>query len=476
MPLARIRRIQDSVHGLMEFRDMETVVIELLRTPELRRLRDIKQMGLADHVFPGAEHSRFVHSLGAAYVAIRFGHQLREVTAEHLSPLLRPDDWSIRDLAVAALCHDIGHGPLSHQWEREVIGEDFDRAAWGDSLGVAPVDMERLKTAKWHEIVGFALLGWESKDDAEGSLHRLLEQHEEGLSRRIQEMLLGDYYIPFLPQLLDGDVDVDRADFILRDARQAGVGYGLYDLEWLISTSTVGFTEQGNRLVVGFDERKAVRVVEQFLLARRAQYDTVYQHKTIRSAEGMVALFLRRLKHLATDGVPLTPVPEALRAVLTGNTLTLGQVIALDDSVVWTAVRGVASARGFDNTAVDLAQRLLSRDLFKMVACESERLGEFRENAAREAIPEAIKAFCPGDPNYYFHFDVSELAMLSGEPKKWAYFVDSCHCARPIHEHEALSVHQLYEGRVDGHRRVHNRTRRLFTLREARPALEALLN
>lgn len=167
----RVQRIQDSVHGLMEFRGMEAVVIDLLRTPELQRLRRIRQLGLAHLVFPGAEHSRLVHSLGAAFVAIRFGHQLHEKALDLLAAPLMPDETTIRDLAVAALCHDLGHGPLSHAWEREIIG-NFDPKAWCKSLGLD--DSYQDAGLKWHELIGHGFLSWQ-----EGQLNRLLEEHEE---------------------------------------------------------------------------------------------------------------------------------------------------------------------------------------------------------------------------------------------------------------------------------------------------------
>src|SRR5579872_4874746 len=157
MPRTRVQRIQDSVHGLMEFRGMETVVIDLLRMPEIQRLRRIKQLGLAHLVFPGAEHSRFVHSLGVAYLSIRFARHLQEYCRGNLPDLLSPSDSSIRDLATAALCHDLGHAPLSHAWEREVIGEDFDPMRWARALELDPVD-PTLKDLKWHELVGQAFL------------------------------------------------------------------------------------------------------------------------------------------------------------------------------------------------------------------------------------------------------------------------------------------------------------------------------
>src|SRR5689334_6090095 len=121
MPRGWVQRIQDAVHGLMEFRGMEGVVVDILRAPELQRLRKIRQLGLAFLVFPTAEHSRLAHSLGAAYLAIRFSRSIRHVAQEFFIPELCPDEAAIRDMGIAALCHDLGHGPLSHYWEREII-------------------------------------------------------------------------------------------------------------------------------------------------------------------------------------------------------------------------------------------------------------------------------------------------------------------------------------------------------------------
>src|ERR1035438_8020608 len=98
MPKGGVRRVQDSVHGLMEFRGMEGVVVDVLRTPELQRLRRIRQLGLAHLVFPGAEHSRLSHSLGAAWLAIRFGRQLADVCRGYLVDSFVPSEGAIRDL------------------------------------------------------------------------------------------------------------------------------------------------------------------------------------------------------------------------------------------------------------------------------------------------------------------------------------------------------------------------------------------
>lgn len=275
----RIERIQDTIHGLMEFQGMETSVVSVLRAQELQRLRRIRHLGLVHMAFPGAEHSRLVHSIGTSHLAIRFARHLANITRDFLVDFFQPGPSATRDFALAALFHDLGHGPLSHVWEREVVGEDFDKKAWMQKLGLDENE-PGLFDLQWHELVGQALLSW-----PDGQLHRLLEQQEHGSSDRIRRLMVGEFYLQFLPRLLSGDVDVDRCDYILRDAHQTGVAYGRYDLNWLVSTATVGFTAE-NKLVAGFDRQKAPPVVEQLLIARRALYDTVYFHRTVRGAEG----------------------------------------------------------------------------------------------------------------------------------------------------------------------------------------------
>ena len=156
-------------------------------------------------MFPGAEHSRLVHSLGAAWLAVRFGRQLIDSTKGFLVDILRPGASSVRDLAIAALCHDLGHGPLSHAWEREVIGEEYDFEKWRSKLGIPEVYRGILRGAKWHEVVTIGLLLW-----PDGELHQILERTELRSSDRVAQFLRGRYYLQYLPRLLASDVDVDR--------------------------------------------------------------------------------------------------------------------------------------------------------------------------------------------------------------------------------------------------------------------------
>ena len=461
MPRTRIQRIQDSVHGLMEFRGMETVVIDVLRTPEIQRLRKIRQVGLGYLVFPGAEHSRLVHSLGASYLAIRFARQLAETTSDFLIEDLRPNSSTIRDFAVAALCHDLGHGPLSHAWEREIVGESYDFDKWVDKLGLDE-EKEYLRGAKWHELVGHAFLSWE-----DGTLHKLLERHEDGFSKRLRYLLRGKYFIPYLPRLLCSDIDVDRADFLRRDAHLSGVAYGRYDLARLLSTCTVGVTSN-KELVVGFDEKKSIRVVEQFLIARRALYDTVYYHKTVHSAEGMVTLFLRRIKEIVHEGKELN-VAEFVRPILkmiSGEVVGPEELLALDDFSLWVFIENIAKNKDMDYTVQDLGQRILSRDLFKMVPCSHEKINAFlRKPDGHSQIYKEIQPYCPGKEEYYMFVDTVKFSMFSEKNCEMSYFIKDRQ-ATPIRDHEELKPYGLKQ---------ENEFVRLFTINEAVDSLRKLI-
>ncbi len=397
----------------MEFRGVEAGVVDLLRARELQRLRRIRQLGLVHLVFPSAEHSRLAHALGAAHVAIRFARRLHEATQELLTALLRPDEDARRDLALAALCHDLGHGPLSHAFEQEIIGDDFDRVAWGESLGLGNESLPA--GLKWHELVGQGILAW-----PDGELHKLLEEQEEGTAARIRTMLLGEHHVPYLPRLLASDVDVDRCDFLLRDAQQSGVAYGRFDLNWLISTAAVG--DRNGELVVGFDSRKAPRVIEQFIVARRALYDTVYQHKTVKAAEGMVGLLLRCLRHVVAEKGWLFGNEELFapyKHLLEGQPLSPEQVLGLDDYSLWVLIMHVAKQDAHDPTAADLAQRILARDLFKQVPVAGRRIETFLGGHDRSELYPVVRPHCsPGDPRYYIHMEFSEFKTLSGEEER----------------------------------------------------------
>lgn len=452
MPAQSIERVQDAIHGLMEFRGLETAILDLMSTREMQRLRRVRQLGLAHLVFPAAEHSRFIHAVGASYLAIRFTRRLEDATSETLAPAVRPDPEVRRDMAMAALVHDVGHGPLSHAWEE--VMKDFPREAWANALGL---DEEPESQMKWHEMVTQAMLMRE-----DGSLHEALESQEAGSSDRVARMLRGEYYLPYLPILLNGDVDVDRCDYVIRDAQMTGVAYGRYDIDWLISTANIGRTVD-DKLVIGFDYAKAPRVIEQFLVARRALYDTVYQHKTVRAAEGMVSLFLKRMKDLVRDGVDV-PHDEpfaSFKKVFREEPLTCEELLDLDDFALWRLIMSAAEVVE-DTTAKDLARRILNRDLLKLVAVDVSPTEFLDAPDYLRRVADAVRPHVPGRPSYYVYVDRPSFPVWSDDPGKRGYLVKGVATglgeASPAKEHPELAVIDI--GRLPD-------TRRLFVPKQA---------
>ncbi|MCA9616898.1 MAG: HD domain-containing protein, partial [Myxococcales bacterium] len=186
--------LRDPVHGLVDFEgDAERVVGALLGTREVQRLRRIRQLGLTSLVFPGAEHSRFAHAVGAAHVMTRLFARIRAIH-DALPPEHRLDADGMRDALAAALLHDLGHGPFSHLFEEVQPGH------------------------KHHE-------DWtvEALRDPGTEVHRALEGLSAGMAERVAGMLHGEHRLRYLARAVSGTLDVDRADYLLRDSHMTGV-------------------------------------------------------------------------------------------------------------------------------------------------------------------------------------------------------------------------------------------------------------
>ena len=198
------RIYRDSVHDIIRVNTESSegrLVVALIDTPEFQRLRRIRQLGLAYFAYQAAEHSRFTHSLGAFHLAGRMIAKLRigyEI----------PDDAQTA-VRVAALLHDIGHGPFSHVIESIL---DFHH----------------------EEFTIEAVLSEET------AIGRLLRQFSGGLADDVAAIIRGDFRHRALAQLVSSQLDVDRMDYLLRDSLMTGVKYGVYDLEWIIKSLEIG--------------------------------------------------------------------------------------------------------------------------------------------------------------------------------------------------------------------------------------------
>lgn len=275
-----VKYINDPVYGGIGITRME---LELIDTPIFQRLRGLRQLGRVNFVFPGAEHSRYVHSLGVLYIM--------GLMTEHLlkQGMLNEDD--VVKLRTAALLHDIGHYPLSHLGER-VYGYCLDNQNATTIVNVRPPEgkihlyemaSSHSKSAN-HEFLGKHIVI--NNRDISGILQKNgLEPLEIG------EIFTGEYGSRNMvyTQLLHSSLDADRLDYLLRDSYQTGVKYGLVDLQYLIRLLMVvedpTLSENSKVLVCN---KKGQHVVEHFLMSRYFHYSQVIFHKTNAAFEGMI--------------------------------------------------------------------------------------------------------------------------------------------------------------------------------------------
>ncbi len=237
-----LKMIQDSVHGIIP---IPPWVVEIIDTPQFQRLRRIKQLGFANLVYPGANHTRFEHSLGTYFIASRLVQRLE--ADEHLKI----------ELIASALLHDICHPPFSHSGDRIV--------------------REYLRTT--HENIGKFL----RKTEIEEVLDSL------GLSlKRITAHVTGKSGY----NLINGEIDVDRMDYLVRDSHYTGVAYGVFDISRLLETLKF----EGGRVVI---DSKGLKAAESLLISRFMMYPTVYYHHVCRIAKKM---YEKALEQSLLDG------------------------------------------------------------------------------------------------------------------------------------------------------------------------------
>ncbi len=382
------RVFRDPVHGLIEFKGEDRPLADLLDTHAVQRLRRIKQMGFAWLVYSGAEHSRFGHALGAFYVAQRVTKQL------HL------DEDLARHVRVAALLHDIGHGPFSHAWEHVFPGCD-------------------------HETWGARIVA----EDTE--LRQTLEHIEPGLATTLRSFWTKEYQPAYARKLVSSQLDVDRLDYLLRDGHYSGAGYATYDLDWIIFALQVGTVRSSNDdgipaqdLVV--DYRRGMFAVEQYLFARSYMYAQVYHHKAVRAAEWLFIKTMERFAELARHGAEPDGLPTGGR-LARGETVAIADYLALHDVSVqtaldhWAGYGGHGTAPAQDPILADLARRVVDRRLFKTFDLgDDARIADKLGPAALEIAATQFGS----NARYYVHIDTAKHAGYVAKPDEELHVID----------------------------------------------------
>jgi HD superfamily phosphohydrolase len=352
--------LRDPVHGLLAFEGAaEQVVERLLATREVQRLRNVRQLGLTSLAFPGAEHSRFTHALGAAHMMVRLLSRMRSVQAA-LPLEQRLDPQAETDAIAAALLHDLGHGPFSHLFE-EVVPHARRHEAWTADIITDP-----------------------STD-----VQRALRSFDAGMPERVAELIDGRHRLGYLGRCISGTLDADRCDYLLRDSHMTGVGYGVYDLDWLLQALAFGELPASGEWVLAIEGRKGLPPIEGFFLARQFMYQQVYHHKATRAAEALIRAIFIRVAELVRDGARSLQIPNALRNAAIGAPVDLGDYLALDDVVLLGCLRTWQS--GPDPILAELTTSLALRRLPKTVPLRPDSSSDSRREALERAREVAVR-------------------------------------------------------------------------------------
>jgi uncharacterized protein len=253
--------IKDPVHGVMQFTNKEDFWIKpFINHPNFQRLRHIKQVGLADLIFPGAVHTRFNHGLGCCYVGSQIANKIKL------------DDHERQLVVIANLVHDIGHGPFSHTFEDVFVNKSIRHEEW------TPYFLNEFCDDEF--IHQYNL----SNPDFPLSVARM---------EQIEKMIMHKYDgNKVLADIVSSQLDADRLDYLLRDSHFCGVKYGQFDLRWMLHCLVPVETEDGFRLGVNY---KGVGVVEHYIMARRLMIRNIYHHYKKHAIENLLIKFLEKL-------------------------------------------------------------------------------------------------------------------------------------------------------------------------------------
>ena len=365
LPVNKRKIINDPVLGFISF--PFELLYDLAEHPYVPRLRRIKQLGLTNYVYPGTNHTRFQHALGACYLmgsAIQVirskGHDITEEEAEAVM--------------VAILLHDAGHGPFSHALENSIISN-----IQHEELSL--LFMEVLN-AEFHGKLELAI-----------------------------KIFRDDYHKRFLHQLVSSQLDMDRLDYLRRDSFFSGVTEGVIGSDRIIKMLNV----KDDQLVIDI---KGIYSIEKFLIARRLMYWQVYFHKTVIAAESLLVTILQRAKELSMAGSKLFATPALAHFLyhdVTGKDFLLAgrdQLIdlfsKLDDNDV------IASAKVWcdseDRILSLLCRNLINRRLFR-IEMRREKFDKSEVAVLREKIAS----------QYGIGVDDTRFFLVSGEISNHAY-------------------------------------------------------
>lgn len=324
--------INDPVHGFIKI--PRGLLLNIVQHPLMQRLTRIRQLGMSSFVYPGAVHTRFMHSLGAFHL-----------TSEAIFSLTQKGlfifDSEAEAVEAAILMHDIGHGPFSHVLENTLIS------------GIC------------HEDISLKMM--------EQINHDLGDQLNLALS-----IFKDNYPKHFLHQLISSQLDMDRLDYLSRDSFFTGVQEGVIGCARILKMLNV----VDDQLVI---DQKGLYSIENYLTSRRSMYWQVYLHKTVVACEKVLVNLLRRAKYLIHNGKDLFAPPalryflynDVNREMFENDPQALKNYAMLDDNDMWSAIK--VWSQNDDKILSLLANNLINRKLFKVEVFDEEITDDYIE-------------------------------------------------------------------------------------------------
>lgn len=305
---------KDPVHRYIYVYDH--LIWELINTKEFQRLRRIKQLGTSFLTFHGAEHTRFHHSLGVYEIARQLIDQFQQYP-----------EWDDRDrelLLAAALLHDVGHGPFSHAFEH----------------------VFSVRHEVWTERI---ILG-------ETEVNKVLSEMGVGFAEEVASIINKTHPNRLIVNMLSSQLDVDRMDYLLRDAHFAGVSYGKFDLERMLRV----LRPDEDQVVV---KQSGMHTIEDYIMRRYQMYWQVYLHPATRSSDLLLKAILERAQELYESDYKFNMTPKHFLPIFERTGMSLEQYLRLDETVVYFYFQEWMEED--DAILADLASRFVNRRLLK---------------------------------------------------------------------------------------------------------------
>ena len=350
--------LKDPVHSYIHIH--YEVIWNCLDSKEFQRLRRIRQLGGDFQVYPTAEHSRFSHSLGVYEIVRRMVTEVKSLCAELT-------EYEKVCVMLAGLLHDVGHGPFSHAFEH-------------------------VTNHSHEEYTAKIILG-----DTE--LNSILRAVSKKMPEDIVSIIQHTHENDILNQIVSGQLDADRMDYLLRDSYFTATSYGQFDLERILRTMRVRKTSEGRKVIVV--KHTGIHSVEDYIMARYQMYWQVYYHPVARSYEAVFIQLFNRLKDIFKDNKDYFEDMKVLIPFLEKAEVSEEEYFRLDENSLLYCCALIQDKD--DVIAADLAKRLQNRKLFEYVDYNEENLAQI-QNMLREN---------GYDEQYYLRIENIEASVYS---------------------------------------------------------------